>query len=119
MRALLILIVLWTVGVTAVFAAEFATQHAAGVTIRQIDGPIDHTHCTTRQFQHMSFHEQGVWFVFYSDGKQFRYQTCRDSGITWQRGNEPVAPAPNVSPATARSKSSCASRSVTEKASAT
>ena len=41
MRALLILIVASTVGVTAVFAAEYVTQHAAGVTIRQIDGPID------------------------------------------------------------------------------
>jgi len=69
----------------------------ATVTIRQIDGPIDHNHCTTRQFQHMSFHHEGVWFVFYSDGKNFLYQTSDDIGKKWQRAEEPVAPAPNGS----------------------
>ncbi len=67
------------------------------VTIHQIDGPVDHNHCTTRQFQHQSFCHQGVWFVFYSDGKDFQYQTSDDGGKTWQRAKEPAAPAPNGS----------------------
>ncbi len=65
--------------------------------IREVDGPIDHNHCTTRQFQHMSFQHEGVWFVFYSDGKDFRYQTSADFGRTWKRADEAVAPAPNGS----------------------
>jgi hypothetical protein len=69
----------------------------ADFTIREIDGPIDHNHCTTRQFHHMSFHHEGVWFVFYSDGKEFRYQTSDNSGRTWKRSDDPVAPAPNGS----------------------
>jgi hypothetical protein len=67
------------------------------VTIREIDGPIDHNHCTTRQFQHMTFHHQGVWFVFYSDGRDFRYQTSDDDGRTWRRAERPVDAAPNGS----------------------
>jgi hypothetical protein len=69
----------------------------AQVTIREIDGPIDHNHCTTRQFQHMSFQHQGVWFVCYSDGSHFRYQTSHDDGKTWKRVEQPIAPAPNGS----------------------
>lgn len=69
----------------------------ATVNICQIDGPIDHNHCTTRQFQHMTFCHEGTWFVFYSDGKGFQYQTSVDNGKTWQRADEPVAPAPNGS----------------------
>lgn len=68
-----------------------------GVTIREIDGPIDHNHCTTRQFQHMTFYHEGVWFVFYSDGRDFRYQTSDDAGQTWRRAEEPVDGAPNGS----------------------
>jgi len=63
----------------------------------QVDGPIDHNHCTTRQFQHMTFRHDGVWFIFYSDGKDFRYQTSVDDGQTWQRAKQAVAPAPNGS----------------------
>ena len=75
------------------------TRHAstADVTTHKVDGPIDHNHCTTRQFQHMSFQHEGVWFVFYSDGKDFRYQTSADFGRTWKRADQSVAPAPNGS----------------------
>ena len=69
----------------------------AEVNICQIDGPIDHNHCTTRQFQHMSFCHEEAWFVFYSDGRDFRYQTSVDDGRTWERASEPVATAPNGS----------------------
>jgi len=69
----------------------------AKVNTCQIDGPIDHNHCTTRQFQHMTFRHEGVWFVFYSDGKDFRYQTSVDDGKTWERAEQPVTTAPNGS----------------------
>ena len=69
----------------------------AEVNIRQIDGPIDHNHCTTRQFQHMSFCHEGTWFVFYSDGRDFRYQTSIDGGTSWDAAEQPVATAPNGS----------------------
>jgi hypothetical protein len=65
--------------------------------IRQIEPEVDHNHCTTRQFQHKTFFHKGVWFLFYSDGKNFRYQTSDDSGDTWQRAKEPVDLAPNGS----------------------
>lgn len=45
----------------------------------------------------MSFQYENVWFVFYSDGKDFRYQTSADFGRTWNRADEAVAPAPNGS----------------------
>jgi hypothetical protein len=38
-----------------------------------------------------------VWFVFYSDGKDFRYQTSDDWGRTWRRAEGPVDGAPNGS----------------------
>ena len=66
-------------------------------TVREIEAAVDHNHCTTRQFQHMTFHHDGIWFVFYSDGAHFQYQTSDDSGRTWRRAKEPVAPAPNGS----------------------
>jgi len=77
--------------------AEVRTVPTSRVTTREIESFIDHNHCTTRQFQHMSFVHQGVWFVFYSDGKHFRYQTSDDRGKTWRRAEEPVAQAPNGS----------------------
>lgn len=70
---------------------------AAGPTVREIEPAVDHNHCTTRQFQHQTFCHRGVWFVFYSDGKHFRYQTSADSGGTWRRAKEPVDQAPNGS----------------------
>jgi len=66
------------------------------VIIREIDTNIDHNHCTTRQFQHMTFQHEGVWFVFYSDGKDFRYQTSDDDGRTW-RGGLMIDERPGVS----------------------
>jgi hypothetical protein len=45
----------------------------------------------------MCFCHDGVWFVFYSDGENFRYQTSDDGGRTWQAGKEPVDKAPNGS----------------------
>lgn len=45
----------------------------------------------------MSLHHDGVWFVFYSDGKDFQYQTSVDSGQSWQRAAEPLSTAPNGS----------------------
>ena len=59
--------------------------------IREIESSVDHNHCTTRQFQHKTFCHEGVWFVFYSDGKDFWYQTSQDGGQTWRRAAEPVA----------------------------
>ena len=56
------------------------------VVTREIESSVDHNHCTTRQFQHMSFKHGGAWFVFYSDGKDYVYQTSSDEGQTWQRG---------------------------------
>ncbi|HEC03259.1 MAG TPA: hypothetical protein ENI81_06940 [Phycisphaerales bacterium] len=70
---------------------------SAAVTTRQINASVDHNHCTTRQFQHMTFHHQDVWFVFYSDGRDFRYQTSNDHGETWHLAERPVDQAPNGS----------------------
>lgn len=64
---------------------------------RQIESGVDHNHCTTRQFQHMSFRHQGIWFVFYSDGKDYRYQTSADSGETWRRADQAIDIGPNGS----------------------
>lgn len=65
--------------------------------IREINAAVDHNHCTTRQFQHMSFFHEGVWFVFYSDGTDFCYQTSDDMGETWELAKEPIDQAPNGS----------------------
>ena len=65
--------------------------------IREIEHEVDHDHCTTRQFQHKTFYHEGVWFVFYSDGTDFWYQTSVDSGRTWQRAEESVDKAPDGS----------------------
>lgn len=73
------------------------TVKAASPTIRQLEAAVDHNHCTTRQFQHMSFRHEGVWFVFYSDGRNFRYQTSANGGQSWRPATNPVAPAPNGS----------------------
>jgi hypothetical protein len=70
---------------------------AAGVVIRQIESSVDHNHCTTRQFQHQTFSHDGVWFVFYSDGRDYRFQTSDDGGRSWRRADEPVDQAPNGS----------------------
>lgn len=70
---------------------------SAVVTTRQINPSVDHNHCTTRQFQHMTFYREGVWFVFYSDGRDFRYQTSDDHGQTWRLAERPVDQAPNGS----------------------
>ncbi len=69
----------------------------AQAVTRRIESGVDHNHCTTRQFQHMSFWHQGVWFVFYSDGKDYRYQTSADSGQTWRRADRPIDVGPNGS----------------------
>lgn len=78
-------------------AVELRTGATAESVIREIESAVDHNHCTTRQFQHMSFHHEGVWFVFYSDGKDFRYQTSADGGKSWQRPEQSVDQAPNGS----------------------
>jgi len=70
---------------------------SAAVTTRQINPSVDHNHCTTRQFQHKTFNHEGVWFVFYSDGKDFRYQTSTDYGNTWHLVAAPIDQAPNGS----------------------
>jgi hypothetical protein len=67
------------------------------VLVREIEASVDHNHCTTRQFQHMVFHRDGIWFVFYSDGRDFRYQTSADGGVTWQLAEQAVDQAPNGS----------------------
>lgn len=70
---------------------------AQAATIAEIEAGVDHNHCTTRQFQHMCFFHEGVWFVFYSDGRDFRYQTSDDSGASWQPAGKAVDQAPNGS----------------------
>ena len=70
---------------------------ASEPAIREIESSVDHNHCTTRQFQHKTFYHEGVWFVFYSDGVDFWYQTSHDWGRTWQRAEEPLDKAPNGS----------------------
>jgi hypothetical protein len=65
--------------------------------IRGINSSVDHNHCTTRQFQHKTFFHEGVWFVFYSDGADFCYQTSDDMGETWQPAREAIDQAPNGS----------------------
>jgi len=77
--------------------AEKGAVPDSEVTIREIESPVDHNHCTTRQFQHKTFYHEGLWFVFYSDGRDFWCQTSADSGKTWQRARKPVAQAPNGS----------------------
>ena len=75
-------------GVGLLSGIAFAPEEKAptpSVTLRELEPAVDHNHCTTRQFQHMTFQHQGVWFVFYSDGKDFRYQTSADGGQTWRR----------------------------------
>lgn len=78
-------------------SADEATGPTSGPIIRQICPVVSHNHCTTRQFQHKTFYHEGVWFVFYSNGKDFWYQTSTDSGRTWQRATQPVDQAPNGS----------------------
>lgn len=88
---------LFTFSLCSLLPAERRAAVAAEPVIREIESAVDHNHCTTRQFQHMSFHHDGVWFVFYSDGKDFRYQTSADGGKSWQRTEQPVDQAPNGS----------------------
>jgi len=79
------------------FASPLRSEPTSEVIIREIEPAVDHNHCTTRQFQHKTCHHEGVWFVFYSDGRNFWYQTSGDSGKTWQRAETPVDQAPNGS----------------------
>lgn len=96
-------IVKWIVIVTVSMVGVSLTRAVSGqeavaqVSVSEIDGPIDHNHCTTRQFQHMSFQYEGIWFVFYSDGKYFQYQTSDDGGKSWAKAKEAIATAPNGS----------------------
>ena len=78
-------------------AAEGGAVAMTTPVIRELEPSVDHNHCTTRQFQHQTFCHEGVWFVFYSDGRDFRCQTSADGGKTWRRAEQPVAPAPNGS----------------------
>ena len=89
-----------TVVLIAAVTPCLSEEHQVGnanVNTCQIDSPIDHNHCTTRQFQHMTFCHEGTWFVFYGDGKDFRCQTSVDAGKTWERAEQPVTTAPNGS----------------------
>jgi hypothetical protein len=45
----------------------------------------------------MAFRHEGVWFVFYSDGRDFVWQSSEDAGRSWRRGGERAAAAPNGS----------------------
>jgi len=90
-------IFLFTLCLFNLLAVEPKSGAAAEPVICEIESAVDHNHCTTRQFQHMSFHHDGVWFVFYSDGKDFQYQTSADGGKSWQRAEQPVDQAPNGS----------------------
>jgi hypothetical protein len=92
------MILYWNLVLTIVSGSpQEPNTPAPGVCIREINSSVDHNHCTTRQFQHMTFCHEGIWFVFYSDGKDFRYQTSDDSGKTWIPAQTPVDQAPNGS----------------------
>ena len=80
-----------------VASGEKAAMGAPAPIVREVESAVDHNHCTTRQFQHKTFYHKGVWFVFYSDGKDLQYQTSANGGKTWQRARRPAAPAPNGS----------------------
>ena len=97
-RNLIALILSWTLIVaTMLSGGQEQNMHTANVLNSEINSAVDHNHCTTRQFQHKTFYHAGVWFVFYSDGKDFWYQTSVDSGKTWHRAKTPVDQAPNGS----------------------
>ena len=85
------------IGTALLSASQGQAEPKTNVSICEIESSVDHNHCTTRQFQHMTFCHEGVWFVFYSDGKDFWYQTSQDDGRIWRRADKPVAPAPNGS----------------------
>ena len=93
-RVILCWNLMWTASLSA---SQGQVGRKANVSICEIESWVNHNHCTTRQFQHMTFYHEGVWFVFYSDGKEFWYQTSQDDGRTWRRADKPVAPAPNGS----------------------
>ncbi|MBK5295088.1 MAG: hypothetical protein JJE04_25850 [Acidobacteriia bacterium] len=83
---------------TAAALSGFSPMPAQARTVtRRIESGVDHNHCTTRQFQHMSFCHKGVWFVFYSDGKSYWYQSSADSGENWRRADRPIDTGPNGS----------------------
>jgi len=97
-RRVIWVVVCWNVTwITALNGSQGYGHPEATVQVREIESSVDHNHCTTRQFQHKTFYHEGVWFVFYSDGKDFWYQTSQDGGRTWQRADKPVAQAPNGS----------------------
>jgi hypothetical protein len=76
---------------------EGCLQNRPEIFIREIASDVDHNHCTTRQFQHMTFEHDGIWFVFYSDGKDFIYQISANAGKSWQLADKPIDRAPNGS----------------------
>ena len=98
LRNFISVIVCWNlIWITSMNGSQNQKASKPEVLIREIESSVDHNHCTTRQFQHMTFYHDGVWFVFYSDGKDFWYQTSRDGGRSWRRADKPVATAPNGS----------------------
>ncbi|MFC1604413.1 hypothetical protein ACFL5F_05230 [Planctomycetota bacterium] len=98
-RNLISVIVCWNMMlVTSLNGSQEEGVPEVKVLIREIESSVDHNHCTTRQFQHKTFFHDGVWFVFYSDGRDFWYQTSVDWGRTWRRAENlwtrrPMAPA--------------------------
>jgi len=96
-----------------IMPAEGQNRPTVETTIREIVSAVDHNHCTTRQFQHMTFFHEGVWFVFYSDGKHFLYQTSADGGKTWQPADYPIDQALKGSTFTTFSRSVIRFTSVT------
>jgi hypothetical protein len=77
--------------------AQFSKSASSEVIIRELETTVDHNHSTTRQFQHMVFALNDTWFVFYSDGKNFRYQTSDRMDGNWIRCKSPIDSAPNGS----------------------
>jgi hypothetical protein len=75
-------------------AVELRTGVTAEPVIREIESAVDHNHCTTRQFQRMSFRHCRVWLVFYGDAESSQYQTSADDGKSWHRAEQPVAQTP-------------------------
>lgn len=98
LRNLISLTICWNlIWITSLNGSQTQCEYKSEVLIREIESSVDHNHCTTRQFQHKTFYHKGVWFVFYSDGRDFWYQTSENSGRTWRRADKPVDQAPNGS----------------------
>lgn len=64
LRNFLPVIVCWNLMWTTSFiGSQIQGKSDAEVLTREIESSVDDNHCTTRQFQHMTFYHEGVWFA--------------------------------------------------------